>query len=168
MMYVCLYMLINAHYDSRHWVGTAREFHRYFYRFSVWGECGSRSNCLRKTDRPCLYDLSYGRAGSLDFIDFSKISKEGNMLSLFAQYRQPRSPSLKMFDFGWKMHIFANCYVFQRKKSESIFVCNIDSVIICCWKRLCIWTYTSSIIYGRAGSPDFIDFSKISKEGNML
>ena len=22
--------------------------------------------------------------------------------------------------------------------------------------------------YGRAGSPDFIDFSKISKEGNML
>ena len=52
-----------------------------------------------------------------------------------------------MFDFGWKMHIFANCYVFQRKKSESIFVCNIDSVIICCWKRLCIWIYTSSIIW---------------------
>ena len=43
------------------------------------------------------------------------------------------------------MHIFANCYVFQRKKSESIFVCNIDSVIICCWKQLCIWIYTSSI-----------------------
>ena len=38
-----------------------------------------------------------------------------------------------------KTHIFGICCVFQSKKSESIFVCNIDSVIICCWKCLCIW-----------------------------
>ena len=80
-------------------------------------------NCLRSIDTPAFL--------------LWKLQKKG--LQLFAQYRQPRFPSLKMFDFGWKMHIFANCYVFQRKKNESIFVCNIDSVIICCWKRLCIW-----------------------------
>ena len=57
-----------------------REFHHYFLSILYLMECGLRSNCLRKTDRPCLYDLSYGRAGSPDFIDFSKISKEGNML----------------------------------------------------------------------------------------
>jgi|TARA_B000000441_G_C21501068_1_gene209478 hypothetical protein len=47
-----------------------------FYRFYVGSECGLRSNCSCKTGLPCLYDLSYERAGSPDFIDFSKIFKE--------------------------------------------------------------------------------------------
>ena len=51
-----------------------------FYRFYVGSECGLRSNCLRKTGLPCFYDLSYERAGSPDFIDFSKFSKRGKML----------------------------------------------------------------------------------------
>ena len=67
-----------------------------FYRFYVGGECGLRSNCCCKTDRPCLYDLSYGRAGSPDFIDFSKISKRGNGLQLLLQYRHPRFSYLKI------------------------------------------------------------------------
>ena len=49
-----------------------------FYRFYVGSECGLRSNCSSQTGLPCLYDLSYERAGSPDFIDFSKISKRGN------------------------------------------------------------------------------------------
>ena len=49
-----------------------------FYRFYVGSECGLRSNCSCKTGLPCLYDLSYERAGSPDFIDFSKISKREN------------------------------------------------------------------------------------------
>ena len=67
-----------------------------FYRFYVGSECGSRSNCLRKTGLPCFYDLSYERAGSPDFIDFSKFSKRGKMLQLFAQYRHPRFSSLEI------------------------------------------------------------------------
>ena len=58
---------------------------------------------------------------------------------LLLQYRQPRFPSLKMAEDALNTHIFGICCVFQSKKSESIFVCNIDSVIICCWKCLCIW-----------------------------
>ena len=46
-----------------------------FYRFYVGSECGLRSNCSSQTGLPCLYDLSYERAGSPDFIDFSKILK---------------------------------------------------------------------------------------------
>jgi hypothetical protein len=37
-----------------------------------------------------------------------------------------------MAEDALKTHIFGIFCVFQSKKSESIFVCNIDSVIICC------------------------------------
>ena len=67
-----------------------------FYRFYVGSECGLRSNCSCKTGLPCFYDLSYERAGSPDFIDFSKFSKRGNGVSLLLQYRPPRFSSLKI------------------------------------------------------------------------
>ena len=35
-----------------------REFHHYFLSILYLMECGLRSNCLRKTDRPCFCDLS--------------------------------------------------------------------------------------------------------------
>ena len=60
-----------------------------FYRFDVGSECGLRSNCLRKTGLPCFYDLSYERAGSPDFIDFSKISKKGKGLKIVSAVSTP-------------------------------------------------------------------------------
>ena len=63
-----------------------------------------------------------------------------------------------------KTHVFGICCVFQRKKSESIFVCTIDSVIICCWKCLCIWIYTSSIILWTGWKPRFHRFFEDFKE----
>ena len=80
------------------------------------------------------------------------------------QYRQPRFPSLKMAEDALKTHILGIFCVFQSKKSESIFVCNIDSVIICCWKCLCIWISTSSIILWTGWKPRFHWFFEVFKE----
>ena len=47
----------HPHFSSLK-MAKVREFHHYFLSILCLMECGLRSNCLRKTDRPCLYDLS--------------------------------------------------------------------------------------------------------------
>ena len=60
-------------------MAKVREFHHYFLSILCFMECGLRSNCLRKTDRPCLYDLSYKQTG-LHTDAISRILKRKNRL----------------------------------------------------------------------------------------
>ena len=133
-----------------------------FYRFYVGSECGSRSNCLRKTDRPCLYDLSYGatwaRMGLHYFIDFmseasvdwgrivvakpaspvSMISHmnglEAQISSIFRRFRR------KEMDFNCCCRIgspaFSYFKIATTTKRTFICCCSIDSLVFLLWKWL--------------------------------